>query len=361
MAYPCELRVDLSALKHNYDLVKRRLSGATGVMAMLKGDAYGHGAVELAKFYAAQGVSCIGVAHVKGARSLRAAGVMTRILVLQPDYHFDQESYAELNLECCLNGIEDLDCWQNGRRVRAHLFVDSGMGREGALPEEAKLCMQRLQTHPVLEWRGLATHFATADMEDLSFAFHQLDVFKNVVADVPAQIRQKLDIHAANSGAILNLPESHFNLVRPGILLYGQYNGKGRPDQKAAMSVVGRLSLVKRVQRGQFVGYGLQYRAERDTRLGIVAMGYADGFLRQKLDDARVWIHDKPYPVVGCVSMDSVVIDLGPHDEIRLGDLVVFFDGLNPERSILRDAECHGTIAYERCCQLGLRLPKVYY
>ncbi len=330
-------------------------------MAVVKADAYGHGAPAVANHLAGLGIRSFAVAHVYEATRLRDAGITGRILVLQPDYHVDRETYQRYGLECLINGPGDIEAWKDGPRVRAHLFVDTGMGREGVMAEGFQTCMDRMADHPVLELAGLGTHFATADEEDLGFARKQLSVFKELVDRIPAALRAKIKVHAANSGGIINLPDSHFDIVRPGIWMYGQYTGSGTFYQKVAMSAHGRLTAVKQVPAGYAVGYGCTYRTQNPTRLGIVSAGYADGYPRLKSGNARAWIRGRPYTVAGRVSMDAVILDLGPDSEARDGDEVLLFGGeADAPSSITRDAVSLKTITYERCCQLGMRLPRIY-
>lgn len=330
-------------------------------MAVVKADAYGHGAVEVCRTLSAEGVTFFCVAHAHEAEPLRAAGIDAPILVFQPDFLWDREIYQRLSLDVCLSSPEEIAAFDGmvGPPLRAHLFVDTGMGREGVLADEVPLCRERLEAQSALEWFGLMTHFAGADLQDLSSARKQLAVFEAVMAEIPPQQRDGLLVHAACSGAVINLPGSRFDMVRPGILLYGQYGGSGVVDQKPVMRVWASLQLIKQVPEDYAIGYGGTYRTSTATTIGYLGLGYADGFLRQKTESSRIWIDGKPYPVVGRVSMDQIAVDLGPHCKFRVGTEVEIFREFG-EGSIIDDARLRGTISYERCVQLAMRLPKVY-
>ncbi len=360
MQHLSEMRVDLSAIRHNLRQIRQLIPPTTGIMAVIKADAYGHGVAPVAKTLENEGVNCFCIAHVDKAKPLREAGVKSRIIVLQPDFQIGFDAYRQHNLECCVHSLDDIELWRDGPVTAAHLFVDTGMGREGVSPETARLAAEKLHGHPVLRWVGLATHFATADSAGDAYERRQLTLFREAVAEIPMEWRAGVQLHAACSGAIINLPESHFDMVRPGILLYGLYPGEGREkvDQRPAMSVWARVTLVKQVPAGTNVGYGCEYTTPAPTWLAMLSLGYGDGVWRRKRPDARVWIGGKPYPIVGRVSMDQIMVDL-QGDEVALGAEALIY-GVDPETGLIRDAETLGTISYERCCHLGLRLPRVY-
>jgi alanine racemase len=361
MRYLAESRIDLGAMRYNLEQIRAHVGPDVAVMAIVKADAYGHGASVVAPFLERQGVDVFAVGHVFEAKAVREAGVTGRIVVLQPDYYLDRESFSRFDLECVINGEADLEPWQSGPRVPAHLFVDTGMGREGVMPSGFEHCLDKLINHPVLHLTGIATHFACADHADLSNAREQLDQFEELLERVPHEVRARVQVHAANTGATLNLPESHYDMVRPGIWLYGQYPGAGHCIQRPVMSVHGRLMTVKAVPKGTRVGYGGTYTIPEHTRVGLVSVGYADGYPRAKSGKSSVWIRGKAYPVIGLVSMDMISVDLGLRGEVEEGDDVLVFGGEpNEPSSLFQDAASLGSITFERCCQLGMRLPRVY-
>lgn len=359
----CEARVDLSSLRYNYSQIQGRVGPSVRIMGIVKADAYGHGAIAVAHYLSDLGVRDFGVAHSSEGQKLREAGIQGRILVLQPNFHMDHESYQRFQLDCAISGLRDIEGWQVavGTKVPAHLFVDTGMGREGVMLEQLEVCIHRIEEHPILDLTGVATHFATADEADLSYARKQVALFNEALERIPEPIRNRLIVHACNSGAAINLAEAHFDMVRPGIWLYGQYTGSGKFNQKPALSVYGRLGSVKTVPAGSKVGYANNYETKKRTRLGLVSMGYADGLHRSKGGRAQVRIRGQLFEIVGNISMDAVVIDIGLDSDVQEGDEVMIFGGdHHDELSIVNCAKQLKTITYERCCQLGMRLPHVY-
>ena len=361
MKYLCESRIDLDAISHNLERIRDKVGPRVEIMAVVKADAYGHGMATVGPYLAAQGVTSFAVDHVYEARVLREHGVSGRILSMLPNFYADRDSYSELDLECIINGLSDLDIWQGGPPVRGHLFVDTGMGREGVMPECFDILLQAILDHPNVSLTGIMTHFAAADEPDQSYARKQLSVFNQVLDQLPEAIRSRVVVHAANSGGTLNLPEAHFDMVRPGMWLYGHYPGAGDCDQRPAMSIYGRVTSIKEVPAWHPVGYGFGYKTTAATRLGVISVGYADGYPRQKGGRGRVWIKGKACDIVGRVSMSMIVVDLGPNSDVRDGDEALILGGSPHEpSSIDADAADLATITYERCCQLGLRLPRVY-
>jgi len=361
MKYLCESRIDLAAIRYNLERIRERVGAGVEVMAVVKADAYGHGMAVVGPFLASLGVTSFAVDHVYEARVLREHGVVGRILSMLPNFYADRDSYGELDLECIINGLGDLDVWRDGPPVRGHLFVDTGMGREGVMPGDFDALLAAMLDHPQVTLTGIMTHFAAADEPDQSYARKQLDLFNQVLSRVPASVRSRVVVHAANSGGTLNLTEAHFDMVRPGMWLYGHYPGAGNCDQRPAMSIYGRVTSVKDVPAWHPVGYGFGYRTTAPTRLGVISVGYADGYPRQKSGRGRVWIKGKAHDIVGRVSMSMIVVDLGRDSNVCDGDEALVLGGLPGEpSSIDADAADLATITYERCCQLGLRLPRVY-
>ena len=357
-----EARIELSAVQANLQFIQQKVGPGVEVMVMVKADAYGHGAVELSRAYEKWGVGEFGVAHISEAVALRRAGIQGNIVVFQPGFQLDPEPYQTFHLEAVLNSIEDIDFFSAKWRIPCHLMVDTGMGREGVLPSEIPVFLEKLKTRHGIQLKGLCTHFAQADEVNLAPAQKQLRLFNSVIKVLPSDLRENLVIHAANSGAIINCPDAYFNRVRPGILLYGLYSGAGIVQQKPAMSIHARLINRKWVPEGYKVGYGGTFTTARRTLLGLFCIGYADGFLRSHSNTSQVWLNGKAYPVVGRVSMDLLVVDLCGNEELGLGTEFVIRRGeVGDGSSLFQDAEKTGTITYERSCQLGsMRLPRVY-
>ena len=359
MQYLSELRIDLEAIRFNLARIREKVGKGVEIMAVVKANAYSHGAETIAAHLEQWGICSFIVAHVFEAIKLRESGITSRILVWQPGYIVDPESYVHYNLETTINSLESLNYWRPDHEVRCHLVVDTGMGREGIMPHLLDTALQRIEAHPGLDLVGFASHLATADEEDPTFTQTQLARFKKLVARIPVRQREQIQIHCANSGAVINHPESHYDMVRPGIALYGQYNGSGAFHQKPAMSVYGRLTLVKDVPADYPVGYGCTWRTPAPTRLGVISIGYADGYLWRKSGAATVWKDGRAYDVVGRISMDSIVINLKDDQMTHPGDAFLLMGGSHGA-GFIHDARETGTLPYERCCQMAARLPFVY-
>ncbi|PIE03695.1 MAG: alanine racemase [Acidobacteria bacterium] len=357
MRHLVETRINLNAARHNLNFIKNRVGENKPIMAMIKADAYGHGAVEMARFYKRCGLNDFGVAQIREAIELREAGIEGRIMVLQPCFYGQYEDYLKWHLEAVVSNREDLDVLRN--QVPFHVMVDTGMGREGLLPKDVPPFIEHLPAADKMV--GIATHFAQSDESDPQYTLRQIACFEEVLQSLPAERRQKLTIHAANSGAIVNFKQAHYHMVRPGILLYGLYAGYGQVTQEAVMSVHAKLVVRKKVGAGYFVGYGSTYKTERPSTLGVLSLGYADGFLRANSNCTRVWLGDESFDIVGRVSMDQVVINLEQKD-LPLGtEFLVYGGNRDRSSSLFEEARQSHTITYERACQLGsMRIPRIY-
>jgi len=357
-----EIHIDLDAIRHNYLWIKNRVGETRDVLVMIKADAYGHGAVRLARTYRDLGVRTFGVAHLDEALELRNAGITEDIVVFQPGFLTEPETYTANHFEAVLNSPEDVDRFSGTGEVQCHLMVDTGMGREGMLPEDVSACLEKLDLNPSLKLKGISTHFACSDEADPAPTHRQINMFSAVIGSLPSGKRQNLIVHASNSGAIVNFPEAWYDRVRPGILLYGIYAGNGKTDQIPAMSVYAMLVHRKRVPADYPVGYGSTYRTQTSTDLGVFSVGYADAFLRIHSNRAHLWYRGEAFPVLGRVSMDQIVVDLKGRDDIRVGSrFTLFAGGQAQSSSLFEEAVRSSTITYERACQLGMmRIPRVY-
>ncbi len=372
-----EVRVDLTAVRDNVAELHRRAVDAE-VLAVVKADGYGHGLVPSARAALAGGATWLGTAVLAEAIQLRAAGISNRILVwlAAPGERWGEAISADVDVSAAaVWAVEEIAAAARdvGRPARLHLKVDSGLGRSGAtVPDWPGVVDTALKAEAegVVEVVGLWSHFAIADAPAHPTVARQLGVFQDAVAFAQARGVTPEVRHLANSAATLTLPHTHFDLVRPGLAVYGL---SPVPDQAApadlglrpAMSVRAQLSLVKRVDAGQGVSYGHAYITDRMTSLGLVPLGYADGVPRHASSGeggpgAPVLAAGRVRPVAGRVCMDQFVLDLGA-DEARAGDEVVLFgDGVGGEPTAQDWADACGTISYEIVTRFGPRLPRAY-
>jgi len=376
--------INLDALSENIDTIWKRC-GSRGYMILLKADAYGHGAIAVAQLAEKKGVSFGGVSSCQEAHYLRQAGVKLPLLILEdlfPDEialalasnasltasSFDYLRQVAAVTKALSEGKdEDLG---GKRSAKIHLNVDTGMGRLGCFPEEAPTLVRYILETPCLELEGIYTHFPSSDEGRPEKPRGQIARFKNLLAELKAEGAQPAWVHAANSGAAIDLSvESAFDLVRPGLASFGLYPAP-ELDHTAGLKQVMRLRsavlMVKRFPPGYPIGYGSTFVTIRESRIGIVPIGYGDGYLRDFSGKGVVVVHGKRVPVVGRVSMDMITIDLTDLPEaVEPGDEVVLagqqrWEDRTGEVSIEELSQIVSTITYEITCLIGKRVPRIF-
>ncbi|MCT4355767.1 alanine racemase [Streptomyces sp. Je 1-79] len=366
--------IDLGALRANVRTLRARVAPHAQVMAVVKADAYGHGAVRCARAALEAGVGWLGTATPHEALALRAAGLTdARILcwLWTPGDPFAEG--VEAGLDITVSGLWALRevvaaVRETGRPARVQLKADTGLGRNGCQPADwAELVGEALKAEKdgLVTVTGLWSHFACADEPGHPSIASQLDVFRTMLdyaekAGVRPEVR-----HIANSPATLTLPETHFDLVRPGIAMYGVSPAPelGTPADfglRPVMTLKASIALVKQVPGGHGVSYGHHYVTEGETHLGLVPVGYADGIPRHASGRGPVLVGDRVRRVAGRVAMDQFVVDLGG-DTVEPGaDAVLFGPGDRGEPTAQDWAEAADTIAYEIVTRIGARVPRVY-
>lgn len=375
------LLISRSALLHNAALIRRAVAPATRICAILKADAYGHGAAIVADALcnystdASEGpaVDAIAVASIDEAAAL--PDVKIPIIVFRPienTFLGRQRSKLEEAVRngwvltlCSTSAAEDLAriALASGKRASVQVMVDTGMTRAGIEPAQLSELLHKIGSRPSLRLVGVCTHFSNADERHSNHTLDQFAHFRQCTDPFAELFRGKVMRHAANSGAIFFLPPSHMEMVRPGIALYGidpsgapSINRALRPVMKWTAPLVG----IRQIRRGIGVGYGQTWQAARDTRIGLVPVGYADGYLRAFSNRAVTLVHGKPAPVVGRVSMDLTTIDLGAIPQAQIGDEVTLLDN-DPLSQVSAYAlsKWGETIPYEVFCRIGPRVQRV--
>ncbi|MEW6458704.1 MAG: alanine racemase [Bacillota bacterium] len=370
--YSVWAEVNLSALAHNLGEVRRLVGPDTEVAAVVKANAYGHGLVEVAGTLLAHGADRLCVARVDEGVALREAGIDAPVLVMGfvPPPLYDTALDHDLTLTVCdPEAAAELSAAaaRHGRPAPVHLKLDTGMGRLGLVTADRDLYRNILAiaSLPHLEIEGLYTHFANADRRDKSHAQRQLVDFVEVTCTLGHDGIDIELLHAANSAALIDMPESRLNLVRPGIMLYGLYPSpevKTRQvDLRPVMTLKAQVGFLKRVPAGWTVSYGSTYTTPAPTTLATVPCGYADGYNRRLSNRGAVLIHGRRAPVVGRVTMDQIVVDVGHIPGVAVGDEVVLF-GRQGEAELHVDevAALLDTINYEVVCAVSARVPRVY-
>jgi alanine racemase len=361
---PTRVTVDLAAVRHNLG-VARQLSGHA-VCAVVKADAYGHGAVAVAKTLAGAGVEFLAVALVEEGLELRDAGVKAPIIVLGGAYRGAFEPMLAADLVPALSStaaIDELARVAGSRRALFHLKIDSGMARLGVQPADIPEVAAALSRHRNLVLEGALTHFANADLGDRDFNTAQHARFQSACEQLSALGHPPRFIHIANSAAVLSFPAAHHRLVRPGLMLYG-LDPLSAPSG-AALRPALRWSTepvhVKTLPKGTRVSYGGRWTTERASRIATLPVGYADGYPRNLTGKAQVLIRGKRVPVVGTICMDLMMIDVTDVPDATETDEVVLLGEQGAERITAGEmARWADTISYEIICGIGKRVPRRY-
>ena len=363
------VRVDLDAVRDSVSTLRAR-AGAAEVMAVVKADGYGHGAVPCARAAVESGATWLGVAYVEEAQQLREAGLTAPVVVLvEPSPGAVRAAVAassDVTAGSAAVLAEAVDVGRSrGAPTRVHLKVDTGLSRGGA-PADAwpALCASAAAAERggVVQVVGVWSHFACADTPTHPSVGAQLSAYRAALEVASAAGLRPEVRHLANSAATLALPESHFDLVRPGIAVYGLSPGAGVDTfgLRPAMTLAARVAMTKRVPSGTGVSYGHRYRTDAETTLALVPLGYADGLPRSASGVAEVLIGGRRRAIAGSVCMDQVVVDVGD-DDVATGDEAVLFGPGNHGEPTADDwARALGTINYEVVTRIGARVPREY-
>jgi alanine racemase len=366
-----EIRLDHIAF--NYRAVKALVGDDVLVMAVVKANAYGHGAVPVATHLEKDGVDWFGVALVEEGLELRAAGIRSPILCLGGFWQEDQaRACIEHDLTPAVYRVDMLDTLQTaaqeaGRRVKYHLKLDTGMGRLGVTPEMLPDLLSRAAACPNLTLDGVMTHLASADEPEKSGATaHQISCFSDCLEQVRGRGFNPAYVHISNSAGTHGWPPARGNMVRTGGLLYGFWRdiiapSPPPPQLKPALSLHSRITLLKRVPTGATLGYGGTYQTERDSLIAILPIGYHDGLRRACSNNGRVIVRDRFAPIVGRVSMDLTIIDVTEINGVELGDEAILI-GSSDNLSITAEdmGSWIGTISFEISCAISERVPRIY-
>ncbi len=366
--------VDIDAIKHNFDEIRKTVNPKSKIMCVIKADAYGHGAVFLGKLYEKMGADCFAVSNIEEAMQLRENGIRLPVLILGftpasmakvlADHHisqavFSEEYAAELSQAASLDNV----------KVNIHIKLDTGMSRIGFMyqdirrDEDSLAQIRRVCALPHLVTEGIFTHFAVSDeAEDGKEATErQLHNFSHAVESLQQSGISFRLIHCSNSGAIIDYPQAHFDCVRAGIILYGlSPSGKleNRLNLHPAMQIKSVVAQVKTIDANTPVSYGGTFVSEKPMKIATVPIGYADGYTRSLGNRAFMTIKGKKAPLIGRVCMDQLMLDVSDIDDVKSGDEVTVIG----EGSLSFDdmAQLTGTINYELVCLVGKRVPRVY-
>jgi alanine racemase len=366
---PTYATVNLAALAHNLSRIKQYLSPGCEILAVVKANAYGHGAVDIAHALARHGIGRFAVASLDEGIALRQAGLSASIVVLGALF---EEQVSELVAHQLTPVISDgriLPTLAKAARSHPtpypiHLKVETGMGRLGFSPEELLSLLDNPILQSPLQVEGMMTHLADADGTDSTFTERQLVAFRAMLE----QIRQRGFtlplVHTANSAAIVRFPDAHFSLVRPGIMLYGYDTLPATvpaPDLKPVLSLHTTIVQLRNIPQGGTVSYNGTFVATRPTRIAVLPIGYADGYSRRLSHRGSVLIQGHRAPIIGLVCMDMIMVDVTDLAPVQVGEIVTLI-GQQGGESIWADevAGWIGTIPYEVLCGIGSRVPRLY-
>jgi alanine racemase len=355
--------INLATLSHNLSVICEHLQPSTQILVAIKANAYGHGAAKVGGHLETLGVNWFGVATASEALELRK-NITTNILIFSPvyknitelvDYGIALTIADEHSLEIIKQA--DLD-----KTAQVHLKVDTGMGRLGLQWKEAAELAKKIVKTKNVELEGVWTHFAASDDEDKTFTLGQLENFQNFLGELRKESIQPKLIHTANSAATLAFPESHFDLVRPGIAVYGYHSSpvtqKLEPRLTPVMTLTAPITFIKKVKAGTPVSYSRMWTAQKDTTIATVRIGYADGYPRLLTNKGEIWVQNQLRPVAGRVCMDQIMIDVGDLD-VQLGERVTLFgpEGIDAETL----GNKYGTISYDVLTGIAPRVERVYF
>jgi alanine racemase len=354
----------------NLQAVRARIGHERLICVPIKADAYGHGSIEIARAAFNAGAFCVAVASVAEGAELRSGGIASPVMLFSQPLFDEIPQIVENSLIPLISDLDfaralDAQAAAAGLKVPVHLKINTGMGRMGVSPTEAPELACCIAASANLEYAGTATHLACSDSvmpDDSAYTRQQLACFTDALAAIRAAGLNPGIVHAANSGAVLLHPESWFDMVRPGILLYGykQVSTIETADTiiKPVMELRSKIVFIREVKQGESLSYGRTWQAPRDTVIGVIAAGYADGLPRLASNRWQVSVKGCLYPLVGRICMDQCMADLGPKTTVKRWDDVSIFGGPAPDAAAL--AEITGTIPYEITCNINKRVPRVY-
>jgi len=367
---PTACYVDLDALRWNFRQIREKIGPEVRVLSVVKADAYGHGAREVARALAAAGSESFGVATLEEGVELRAAGIRSPILVLAGVYPEQLGEFIQHRLTpaiCETEAFKQLEkeARRRGVTLNFHLKVDTGMGRIGLPSAEVERWLPEMGQLESLKLEGLFSHFSQAENVEGSYTQSQLKAFQSVLKRLRSAGYNPPWVHLANSAAVITLPSAHFTMVRPGLMLYGAYPSPVMASQVALKPVLSwrtRVLQLKRVPEGSSISYGQIFVTQRESSIATLPVGYADGYPRLLSNRGEVLIRGQRAPVAGRICMDLTMVDVTDIRGVEQGDEVVLL-GAQGKAAISADemARWAETISYEIFTSISDRVPRIHY
>ena len=362
------LEVDLNAIERNIAVIRSWLNPDSRLMAVVKSDAYGHGAAGVADVLTACGAEWLGVASIDEGSQLREAGVKLPILLLSPCPSWAISTALESDLTLTVTNAAQLKdiaafCRRQERRAELHLKIDTGMHRLGIAPEKINEVLSLLKQSQELKLSGVFSHLAKADEED--FTLYQTKKFKEALQSIKAAGEKPELIHLASGEAARRFPQTHFGMVRVGLYLYGLEARKVSDVVSPALSVKGRINQIQEISEGEGLGYNLSWTSSKASLIASVPIGYADGIDRRLSNKMQGLLMGKKVQQVGLISMDQMLFDITNVPEAQEGDVLTLI-GSDSEKNcsgeihLAQWANMLDTITYELACRLRARMPRMY-
>jgi len=356
------VEINLANITHNIGQIRKLVGNEVEIMSIVKANAYGHGAVEVAKTILKAGGNRLGVASLAEGIELREAGINLPILILSPLDINEVKKAIDNQITLTISSLTNLkDLINLGQPAKIHLKIDTGMGRLGIQGEEIDNLIHLLQTKPTnLEIEGIMSHLAQADAENTSYTYQQFHKFQEVITSL---LHAGINIpikHICNSAGIIRFKEMHLNMVRPGIMVYGLYPSPNMPKTiplRPVMTFKAKIIQLRKIPRGKSISYGSTYLTDKERLIATIPVGYADGYRRLLSNKAEVKIKGVKVPVVGRITMDFCMIDVSDIPKVEIGDEVILFGEEIPVDEL---AEICQTINYEIVCGINSRVPRVY-
>lgn len=359
--------IDLGAVRFNIKNIQKKLGKNIELMAVVKCNAYGHGAIEVSGQALALGVQALGVSSLYEGIELRDVFKDVPIIVLSSGMSGQSEEFIEYNLSPVVctwqmtNALADA-AKKRGTRAKVHIKVDTGMGRIGVWHERADEFIRQVYKMPDVEIEGICSHFATSDEQNLDFARQQFDWFNRClekIKDLPIRFK-----HISNTGAIFNLPEAHLNMVRPGLSIYGVSPSeyvKGAEKLRPALSLKTKIAFLKKIPKGRTLSYARTYKTKKEMKVATLPVGYGDGYPLSLSNKGYVLVRGKKARILGAVTMDQIMVDVTEIKDVKTEDAAVLIGKQgNEEITATEVAGMAGTIPYEIFTSINKRVQRVY-
>lgn len=365
----CRVEIDLKALRHNFKEIKKRAGKNVKICGVVKDNAYGHGIIEVSKTLVKEEIDFLAVAGITDAVLLRNKGIKIPVLNLvsilpenaKEAVKFDiSQSVSDISTAKILND----EAKKKNKTARIHIKVDTGLGRMGILPEDFKETLKEILKLKNIKIEGIFTHFSSADTNK-KYTQKQIKIFNKIIRYLDKEIlNNKIIKHAANSPTVLGYKNACFDMVRPGLILYGLYpfeKDRKKMNLKPVLSWKTKVLGVRKLKKGSFISYGNTYRTKTDTKIAILGLGYSDGFARLLSNNYNVIIRDKKFPVAGRVCMDLTMVNIGKNTKIAIGDEVILIGKSKSHRLTCEYmGEQSRTIAHEVVCRIRKDIKRYY-